>query len=166
MAPSLLPSPFPFDLSPVNSLAYLPSLSDPTRSLGIVIREHFRHHRPVQWEREKELRAAPEYVERPLCPAPLLPFCSFIAILHAQSADLADYADYGKYTQTQTTTHTHTHTHLLILYRDTTLSWTYPCNPFGSYNTFLWQYYPVIICKIGSALVSLGTRKSSMCKTL
>lgn len=110
MAPSLLPSPFPFDLSPVNSLAYLPSLSDPTRSLGIVIREHFRHHRAVQWEREKELRAAPEYVERPLCPAPLLPFCSFIAILHAQSADLADYADYGKYTQTQTSTHTHAHT--------------------------------------------------------
>lgn len=104
-------SPFPFDLSPVNSPDYLPSLSDPTRSLGIVIREHFRHHRAVQWEREKELRAAPEYVERPLCPAPLLPFCSFIAILHAQSADLADYADYGKYTQTQTSTHTHTHTH-------------------------------------------------------
>lgn len=105
MAPSLLPSlAFPFDLSPVNSRTYL---SDPTRSLGIVIREHFRHHRAVQWEREKELRAAPEYVERPLCPAPLLPFCSFIAILHAQSADLADYADYGKYTQTQTSTHIH-----------------------------------------------------------
>lgn len=161
MAPSLLPSPFPFDLSPVNSLAYLPSLSDPTRSLGIVIREHFRHHRAER--KSSELRRNTwNALCAPLrcCPfALLLPFCTHKAPISLIMLIMGS-------THRHRQAHTHTHTHLLILYRDTTLSWTCPCNPFGSYNTFLWQYYPVIICKIGSALVSLGMRKSSMCKTL
>lgn len=108
---------FPFNISPVNS-PRLPA--QPERPYPITLHCHTRTLSPSSRSpvREKELRAAPEYVERPLCPAPLLPFCSFIAILHAQSADLADYADYGKYTQTQTSTHTH----ILILYRGTTLS--------------------------------------------
>lgn len=132
MAPSLLPS-LPFQHF-TRQLSCLPA--QPERPYPITLHCHTRTLSPSSRStvREKELRAAPEYVERPLCPAPLLPFCSFIAILHAQSADLADYADYGKYTQTQTSTHTHIHT----LYRGTTLSWTCPCNPFASYNTFLW----------------------------
>lgn len=72
---------FPFNISPVNCLAYLLSLSDPTRSLCIVIREHFRHHRAVQWERKSsELRRNTwNALCAPLrcCPfALLLPFCT------------------------------------------------------------------------------------------
>lgn len=85
-------------------------MTDPTRSL----REHFRHHRAEQ-EKEQRSELSPNTWNTPFVTDALLPFCSFIAILHAQSADLADYADYGKYTQTETYTHTHL---VIVLYYD------------------------------------------------
>lgn len=90
--------------SALNSRRTCLRMSDPTRSL----REHFRHHRTEQ-EKERRSELSPNTWNTPFVTDALLPFCSFIAILHAQSADLADYADYGKYTQAETYTHTHTY---------------------------------------------------------